>query len=290
MSSNPSLSTVLAAWSLDLNVVLGVALTALIYLAGLRELSRRGRLRRSVGPHHVLLFALGLLSIVLALESPVDVLSSRLLTAHMVQHMLLLFLAPPLLLLGKPIPVLVVGAPRPIVRWLARGHARRGWFRGLTRLLTTPYFAWLAFIGNMLIWHLPACYDAALRNDGVHHLEHLCFLVTGIMFWWVIVQPYPGRPRLAHGWRVLYILVSMVPGTALGMLFIFAGSSIYPFYAALPRMWDMSVVTDQSFAGTIMMVVGDFILICAAIPLFAGMMERLEEMELARFARSHPRD
>jgi len=286
MSSDPSLTTVLAAWSFDPNVVLGVVLTALIYLAGLRELSRRGRLRRSVAPRHVLLFTLGLLSIVLALESPIDALSSRLLTAHMVQHMLLLFLAPPFLLLGKPIPVLVVGAPRPIVRWLARGHARRGWFRGLTHLLTNPYVAWLAFIGNMLVWHLPACYDAALRNDSVHYLEHLCFLVTGIMFWWVIVQPYPGRPRVAYGWRVLYILAAMVPGTALGMLFIFAGTAIYPFYAALPRMWDMSVVTDQSFAGTIMMVAGDFILICAAIPLFAGMMERLEEMELARFARS----
>jgi len=288
MPVHPSFVTVLTAWSFDPNVVLSLVMVALIYVAGLRELSRRGRLHRSVGPRHVLFFALGLLAIVL--ESPIDALSNRLLTAHMVQHLLLLLIAPPLLLLGKPIPVLVVGAPRPLVRWLARGHARRSWFRRLTRLLTAPYFAWSAFIGNLLAWHLPVCYDAALGNDGVHHLEHLCFLVTGIMFWWVIVQPYPGRPRVAYGWRVLYILAAMVPGTLLGMVFIFSGTALYPFYAALPRMWDMSVLIDQSFAGTIMMVGGDAVLVCAAIPMFAGMMERLEEMELARFARSQRQD
>ncbi|HVA92011.1 MAG TPA: cytochrome c oxidase assembly protein [Chloroflexota bacterium] len=286
MSTNPSLFSLLTAWSFDPNVVLGVVVTALIYGAGLRELSRRGRLRRSVASRHVVFFSLGLAAVVLALESPIDGLSDRLLYAHMIQHLLLLLIAPPLLLLGKPIPVLVVGAPRPLVRWLARGHARTPWFRGVVRLLTSPWFAWPAYVGNMLAWHLPSAYDAALRNDGVHHLEHLCFLISGILFWWVIIQPYPGRPRLAYGWRVLFILLAMAPDTALGMLFILDANPLYPFYAALPRMWGISVLDDQALAGNLMMIGGDVVMICAAIPLFAGMMERLEQMELARFARA----
>jgi len=285
VSTNPSIVSVLTQWSFDPTIVLGVALTATIYTIGIRELAHRGRQGKSVARRHVVYFALGLFSIVLAFESPIDPFSDRLLSAHMVQHVLLLLIAPPLLLLGKPIPALVVGAPRPLVRRLAGSHARSPWFRRCTRLLISPFVAWPLFFGVMLTWHLPAFYDAALTSSGVHLLEHICFLITGILFWWVIIQPLPGRPRLAYGWRVLYLFASMVPGTALGLLFIFMGTPIYPFYAALPRLWGISVLDDQALAGNIMMVGGDAILLCALIPVFAGMMERLEEMELTRFSQ-----
>ncbi len=286
MSTNPSIVSVLTQWSFDPSIVLGVVLTATIYTIGIRELAHRGRQGKSVAPRHMVYFALGLLSIVLALESPIDLLSNQLLTMHMVQHVLLLLIAPPLLLLGKPIPALVVGAPRPVVRWLAGSHARSPWFRRITRLLISPFVAWPLFFGVMLTWHVPAFYDAALTHSGIHYFEHICFLITGILFWWVIIQPLPGRPRLAYGWRVLYLFASMLPGTGLGLVFIFMNKPIYPFYAALPRLWGISVLDDQALAGNIMMVGGDAILLCALIPVFAGMMERLEEMEVARFARA----
>jgi cytochrome c oxidase assembly factor CtaG len=230
-------------------------------------------------------FLLGLLAIVLALESPIDPLSNLLLSAHMVQHLLLLLIAPPLLLLGKPIPVLLVGAPHGLAQWLGRSHARTPWFRGLTRTLTHPLVAWPVFVGVMLTWHLPVLYDAALRNAGVHLLEHLCFLLAGVLFWWVVIQPLPGAPGVAHGWRLLYVFAAMVPGTALGAIFVFASASVYPFYAALPRLWGIPILNDQGLAGGIMMAGGDSILATAAIPLFVGAMARLEQIEQARFAR-----
>jgi putative membrane protein len=141
------------------------------------------------------------------------------------------------------------------------------------------------FVGVMLTWHLPVLYDAALRNAGVHLLEHLCFLFAGVLFWWVIIQPLPGAPRVAYGWRVLYVFAAMVPGTALGAVFVFASASVYSFYAALPRLWGIPILNDQGLAGSIMMAGGDFILAIAAIPLFVGAMARLEQIEQARFAR-----
>jgi putative membrane protein len=284
MSTHPSPFTVLTAWSFEPSVLLGVALAAWIYIEGLRELARRGRLARSVTPWHVAGFASGLLCILLGLISPIDTLSNQLLTAHMVQHLLLLMIAPPLLLLGKPIPVLLVGAPHALVRSIARAHARMPWFHALTRLLTRPFFAWPLYVGTMLIWHLPVFYDAALNNVTVHLFEHMCFLVTGLIFWSVVIQPFPGPHRLAYGWRFLFVFAAMLSDTVLGSLFILAGSPIYSFYAALPRLWDLSVLDDQSLAGNVMLIGGDLVFACALIPLFAGLMNRFEQRELARWA------
>jgi putative membrane protein len=283
MSTHPSLFTVLADWSFEPSVLLGVALTAWIYAEGLRKLARRGRLGRAVTPWHVASFATGLVCILLGLVSPIDALSDQLLTAHMVQHLLLLMIAPPLLLLGKPIPVLLVGAPHGLVRSIARAHARTSWFHALTYLLMRAYVAWPLFVGTMLIWHLPTFYDAALNNVTVHLFEHVCFLVTGLIFWSVVIQPFPGPHRLAHGWRFLFVFTAMLPDTALGSIFIMAGSPVYSFYAALPRLWDLSVLDDQSLAGNVMLIGGDLVFACALIPLFAGMMNRFEQRELARW-------
>ncbi|MGH2344245.1 MAG: cytochrome c oxidase assembly protein [Chloroflexota bacterium] len=285
MSTDPSLFTVLTAWTFEPSVLLGLILSAVIYVGGVRELKRRGRLDRSVAPRHMIYFGLGLLAILLSLESPIDRYSSQLLWMHMIQHLLLLMIAPPLLLLGKPIPVMVVGAPRPLVQWLARSHARTGWFKGLTHLLINPWFAWFAFTITMGAWHIPSLYDAALRSNGVHLLEHSCFLITGILFWWVVIQPYPGRPRVAYVWRVLFVAAAMLPETALGFAYILIGTPLYPFYAVLPRLWGISVLDDQGLAGNIMMVGGDSIMVIAAIPLVGRMMERFEELQLARFSR-----
>jgi putative membrane protein len=287
VNANPSLVQVLSDWSFSPSVVVGVLLVVTIYLLGLRELSNRGRLRRTVRPRNEVYFALGMLAVMVALMSPIDALSNQLFAVHMVQHFLLLMVAPPLLLLGKPIPVLVVGAPRSLTRWVARRHARVAWFRGLTRLLTSPFVAWPLFVGTMLAWHFPVFFDAALQNDSMHVLEHLCFLTTGILFWWVVIQPYPGKPHLAYGWRFLYVLLAMVPESALGFWIILAGSPIYSFYTPLPRLWAISVLDDQALAGNIMMIGGDAVLAITLIWLGVGMMARLEEIEIARFAESN---
>ena len=284
MDTSPSFGAVAGDWTLTPSIVLGLGLAALIYVLGLRELRRRGRLRRTVAPRHELYFLLGLMAIAAALLSPIDSLSDRLFAVHMLQHFLLLMVAPPLLLLGKPIPVLVVGAPRGLTRWLARRHARVAWFRALTRALVSPFVAWPLFVGTMLAWHIPIFFDSALENETVHVLEHLCFLAAGMLFWWVIVQPYPGKPRLGYGWRLDYVLLATIPESALGFIIILASSPVYPFYTRVPRLWGLSPMDDQAIAGNIMMDGGDAVLVLAMIWLFVHMMNRLEALELARFA------
>ncbi|HWE62596.1 MAG TPA: cytochrome c oxidase assembly protein [Chloroflexota bacterium] len=283
MTASPSFGTVLTMWSFQPTVILGLALLAGIYIAGLRELQRRGRYGTLVRQQHVVYFALALCTIFLALESPIDVLSNQLFSVHMLQHVMLLSIAPPLLLLGKPIPVLLVGAPHPVVRRVARAHARQRWFHGLTAVLTTPIVAWLAF-SVVLVWHAPAFYQAALRSDGVHLFEHVCYLAAGMLFWWVVIEPLPGPPRLAYVWRILYLVSAMLPGTLLGVFFAINSTPVYPFYAALPRLWGIPALTDQGWAGVIMMMLGDSILVIAAAPLLAALIARLDASEFARAA------
>lgn len=284
MSESPSVLSVLSMWSFQPSVLLGLALGAGIYVAGIRELRRRGRYGSLVQPRHVVFFALGLFTIFLALESPIDVLSLQLFAVHMLQHVLLLCIAPPLLLLGKPVPVLLLGTPRSLVVPVARAHARTRWLHATTGVLTSPFVAWWAFAIFMVIWHVPAFYQAALRDEGIHLFEHLCYLLAGMLFWWVVIEPLPGPPRVAYGWRIIYLVTAMLPGTTLGAVFALANTPYYPFYAALPRLWGIAAVTDQGWAGVIMMMIGDASLAIAAAPLFAALIARLDAREFARAA------
>ncbi len=267
----------LGAWSFEPSVVLGLALTAALYGAGLHELRRRGRLWRRVAPRNIAFFALGLLAVALALLSPLDTLDTRLFAVHMTQHLLLLMIAPPLLLLGKPIPVLLVGTPHGLARRVARTRHRTRWLRGLTRQLVSPLVAWPLYIGDLLLWHLPSFYQATLHDTGIHLCEHVCFLATGLLFWWVIVEPLPGPPRLHHGVRLLYAWAAVLPNTALGALFVFSDTPWYRFYATQPRLWGISVMNDQRAGGLIMWLPGDMMYVGAASLLFFAMMARDEQ-------------
>ncbi len=246
------LSTFLSAWTFEPSVVLGLALVAAVYVAGLRELDRRGRFGRAVGWRHAPLFALGLVALALALLSPIDAFAGRLLTLHMAQHLLLLAVAPPLLLLGKPIPVLLVGAPHGLVRWVARANRRTPWLHALSRALVSPALTWPLYVGAFIAWHIPVFYQAALRNEGIHLIEHLCFLFTALLYWWVIIQPAPGRDRVHVGVRMLYIWTAAIPTDGLALLISSRDKLWYPFYAAQPRMWGLSPLDDQRLGGYVM--------------------------------------
>jgi putative membrane protein len=276
MTTNPSLFTFLTAWTLQPSVLLGIALAAVIYGAGLRELERRGRLWSLVQRRHVASFALGLIALLVALQSPLDTYDSRLFTIHMVQHLILLMVAPPLLLLGKPIPVLLMGLPPAVVRRVARAHARTSWLNGLTGRLTSPPVAWTLYVGDVLLWHVPALYQATLFYPGVHLLEHMCFLSTGLVFWWVIIEPMPGPARVHHGVRMAMSWSAVLPMVALGALFTFPGSLWYPWYAAQPRLWGLSAIDDQHIGGLIMWLPGSMMHVIGASILFFAMLARDE--------------
>lgn len=283
MTTDPSLISILTDWSVDPSVLAGVALAAVVYREGLVELRARGK-GQLVRPQHVMSFALGLITVLLALESPIDPLSNQLFAVHMLQHILLLMVAPPLLLLGRPVPVLLVGLPHQLVRAVARAQHRWRPLHWLLRCLTAPAVAWTLFSGLTTIWHAPALYQEALLYSGVHLAEHICFLFSGLLFWWVALEPLPGGPRLGYAWRMLYTFSAMLPGLGLGMVFVLADTPIYPYYAKLPRPWGISAIDDQSAAGIVMWLVGDTILLGAAAWCFVKMMDGYEKRARARDA------
>jgi len=270
--------SVLTTWVFEPRIVLALVLTGVLYVLGLRELDRRGKLWRLVRRRHVVLFALGLLSLALALLSPLDTYDTHLFSVHMVQHLVLLQVVPPLLLLGKPVPVLLVGLPRALVRGVARAQRRTPWLHWLTGKLISPPVTWALYAADLLLWHVPALYQATLSNTGVHLLEHVCFVGTGLLFWWVIVEPLP-RPRsrrLHLSLRLLYTVSAMLPMNLLGALLTLADRLWYPFYGAQPALWGWSAIDDQRLGGLLMWLAGSMIFMGIGSVMFFRMLAQDE--------------
>lgn len=248
------MALLLRSWPLDPAVVIALLATALIYARGWRQLRRRGSERFS--RRQLICFLTGLVAIFLALASPIETLSSYLLHIHMVQHLLLMMAAPPLLWLGDPLLPLLRGLPLPVRRYWVGPLFRSQWLRSLFGWLTRLPVALGLFVGSIWLWHSPRLYQTALQSPAWHHVQHLFFLGTALLFWLPVVRPYPGRWR-ANRWPILpYLFLADLQNTALSALLAFADMPLYPHYAAMPRLWDISVMQDQAIAGALMWVPG----------------------------------
>jgi cytochrome c oxidase assembly factor CtaG len=218
------------------------------------------------------LFAGGLVAILAALVSPVDVLGDQLLVMHMVQHLLLIDIAPILLILGFNKVLL-----RPVTRRLHAIERRAGY-------LAHPAFAVLAYAGFMWAWHIPAMYDAALHNATVHALEHVCFGLAGGLYWWHLLSPIRSRMRMGGLGPVAYMVSTKLLVGALGIVLAFAPASFYPFYEHHPHYWGLSPSTDQSMAGLVMALEQSIVMGIALVVVFVQML-RESEREAQRAER-----
>jgi putative membrane protein len=243
-----------SSWSFPFWATSGLLANALLYLRGWRKIRRtRPRLFPS---WRVWCFLGGLVSLYIAVGSPIDALDDVLLTAHMTQHLIFMSVAPPLLLLGAPVVPLLRSLPRGLLRDALGPLFRKTWLHRLFRLLTHPVFAWLAMNIAYLGWHIPQAYELALRSDAWHTLEHACFFVTGLLFWFPVIQPWPSVSRGSR-WALLpYLIGADLVNTAFSASLSFAGKVIYPSYAAAPRVFDISPLADQAAAGALMWVIG----------------------------------
>jgi cytochrome c oxidase assembly factor CtaG len=169
----------------------------------------------------------------------------------MVQHLLLMVVAPPLLWLGAPVAPLLLGLPRPARRAVARVLAAKP-LRQVGELLADPRVAWGLFVAAFWIWHLPAMYDLALRSDAWHHVEHACFFLTALAFWRPILSPWPARARWPHWAMIVYVLLAEAQNTLLSAILTFSDRVIYSAYASAGP----SALDDQALAGVIMWVPG----------------------------------
>jgi cytochrome c oxidase assembly factor CtaG len=255
--------TALAAWNADPWVAIPLAAATGLYLRGWWHLSMRAPHR--FGGARLAAFLAGVGTIALALESPLHLLGSSLLMAHMVQHLLLLMVGPPLIWLGAPFLPMVRGLPRPLaIAWIAPFLRWRA-FRALARGLARPAVVWLAFAGGTVAWHLPAVYQLALASEAWHHTQHACFLATGLLFWWVVMSPWPARAR-GPGWAmVLALLLADVQNTVLSAWLTFSDRVLYPAYEAAASPWGIPALVDQSAAGVIMWVPGSIAFLIPAV-------------------------
>jgi putative membrane protein len=254
---------ILAEWTLPPGLTAVDLTVAAVYVRGWRAL-RRTRAAYFTGSR-LAWFLLGMAILWLAIASPLDGFADRLLSAHMVQHFLLMSVVPPLVLLGAPVAPLLRGLPRWMIVHPVGFLLRLGWLRRLTHAVTGPAFAWISFNGLFLAWHLPAAYDLALNHEWIHDTEHLCFLLTALLFWNIVLHPWPGRQRV-NGWiALLFLLSADVVNTALSAFLAFCGRPIYPFYIHLPNQFGIAPLADQVAAGVLMWVLNSTVFLVPAM-------------------------
>src|SRR5271165_231124 len=254
---------VLRSWSIPPAATFAIALSALVYLRGWWLLRRAGS--PSIPPWRAVTFLLGLLSLWIALASPMDVFNSFVLTAHMLQHMMLMMVAPPLILLGAPLVPTVRGLPVFAAREFAGPFLNWPAAKNIGGVLTHPVVALLLMGLAMFAWHTPVLYELALRSSAWHQVEHACFLVTSVIFWWPVVEPWPGRAQWPRWAMVPYLLIADLQNTVLSAILAFSDRVLYPSYSAVPRLFGFSALEDQVAAGAIMWVVGSLAFVVPAL-------------------------
>jgi putative membrane protein len=224
---------------LHADVVLGVVALAAAYTFATLAARRAGPL------HQPLAFFSGCAAVLAALNGPLHDLSDYyLFSAHMVQHLVLTLVVPPLWLLGTPGWMLDA-----LIDRLGRLGAGR-----VLRALTRPLPAFAAYGVALVAWHLPGPYNMALEVHGWHVVEHLVLIATGVLGWWPILSPSSRLPALPYAGQLLYLFVFGMPMTVVAAMVTGAEHVLYPFYAAAPRVLDLSPLADQRLGGIIMWV------------------------------------
>ena len=256
----PDVSTLVTGWSFHVEVWMPVLLAGWAYWAARRKVNR-AHPGNPVPRFRWWCWAAGLVTLLVALTSPIERYDTTLFSVHMVQHLLLVFVAAPLLMLGAPITLLLRaatpdGRKRVILPIL---HSR------VMRVLAFPLVTWGLFALVMWGSHFSPLFDAALEDPFIHLLEHGLFLATALLFWWPVVGADPGPHRLPHPARVGYLGLGMPFGSFLGLAIFSATTVLYPHYATLKRTWGPTPIDDQAMAGGIMWAGGDLAFLVALV-------------------------
>jgi len=252
---------------LHADVVLGVGLLALAYAIAWTRGPRTGL-------HVPALFMAALIVLLLALNGPLHDLSDYyLFSAHMVQHLLLTLVVPPLLLAGTP-------------RWMADALVaplrRRRALYGLLRAATRPVPALMLYAAVLIGWHLPGPYGAALEHHRIHIVEHLALIAAATLAWWPVLSPSGLLPRLHYGAQILYLFMFGVPMTVVAAMITGAEDTLYPFYAAAPRIFGISALADQRLGGLIMWVPAGLIpLLAFTVVFFRWVADERDDADVA---------
>ena len=260
---DPMAAAVLGSWTLDLKAVCLLLAVAGLYLRGWLRL--HGELPRKYTAGKLASFAAGLLAVLVALKSPVDAFAEMLLSAHMIQHLLLIAVAPPLLLLGQPVLPLLRGLPRWIFKNALGPFLRWRELKQVGAAIVHPIVAWFALAIVIVIWHLPRFYNLALGSQAWHQGEHACFFWAAVAFWWPVIGVWPSHPVWPRWAMIPYLVLADLVNTGLSATLTFSDHVLYSSYQMAPRIWGISALGDQSAAGAIMWVPGSIAFLVPAV-------------------------
>jgi putative membrane protein len=228
----------------------GISLTVLLAFAAMVYLCGRSRLRHDVRntipAWRVCSFLFGVLAAWVAVASPIASFDGKMLTGHMIQHLLLMTFAPPLIWLGAPVKPFLCGLPGANLLF-ASPRARQ-----FGQVLGHPALCWLSAAAVLIAWHAPALFRLGMESEAWHLVEHLSFFGTGLLFWWPVVQPWPSVPRWPRWSMLLYLFLATLPCDVLPGLLVFSDRVAYPMYLCTPRQSGLSVLEDQQCAGALM--------------------------------------
>lgn len=255
-----------ASWSFAPGVVLALAIYVVVYVVRWRS-ARTPTEPHPPGVGRLLVFLTGILVLVAALCSPIDKLGEQLFAMHMVQHVLLLDVAPILLILGLTKVLL-----RPATRHIHALEQRAGIF-------ALPIFAVVLYTAAMWVWHIPALYDAAASHSGIHVLEHLSFTLAGFLYWWHLISPVSTRLRREGMTPIAYMLSTKVTVGFLGILLTFAPNAIFSYYTKQPQYWGLDPESDQALGGVVMVLEQSIVMGIALVFLFTRMLAQSERDE-----------
>jgi putative membrane protein len=255
-------------WGGEWWVLVLLAISLLLYVSGARHLWPRLTHTRRKFAWQAASFGAGWLVLFLALASPIDGAGSLAFSAHMIQHELLMIVAAPLMVLGRPLGVWVWALP----------HDWRSGIGGFTHarpisvfwnLITRPVNAWLLHFAALWVWHVPRFFQAALANNGIHALQHACFLFSALLFWWAVLGKQAGHG--ARGHAMLSLFSTMMHTGALGALFTFSETVWYPAYGdSAWHAFGLSPLEDQQLGGLIMWIPGGLAYVIAGLALMAS--------------------
>lgn len=242
--------------------LISLVLALSLYLRGWL-LARKTR-EHELPPWRAASFIGGVLALWLALASPIDALDDYLLTAHMIQHFILMSIAPPLMALGAPVVPMLRGLPRFVIGAL-RPLFQAKWLRSVGRVLMHPMTAWIAMNAAYVGWHVPAMFDLTFKNEQIHDFEHLCFFSTSLLFWWVVLEPWPAKARWPRWAMIPYLLSADIVNTVVSATLAFAGKVLYSDYAIAPRVCFLTPLKDQIAAGSEMWVLNSTLMLIPAV-------------------------
>lgn len=284
---DPVNKAILSSWNWRIEIILVLSLAAFLYTRGWVRLRRRtkpqkrkhrgGQAYSLTAVWRLIFYLSGIVVTGIALMSPIDVLGGQLFFMHMIQHLLLIMIAPALLLTANPMAVTLWGLPcqvrKPVGNGLSFILNSDSKYRGWIRSATAPGIVWLLWVIVIVGWHDPQMYNWALVSEPVHDLEHITFFAVSMLYWWHITGAGPRiHKQFSLLGRIAFVILAIPPNMLTGIIIAFSPTPIYTYYLGVPRIWNIDIMSDQIWSGVIMWVPGSMMYIIAALVLIAQLL------------------